>query len=174
MTARTPNDHCTPAAVLEVVQAFAPIVLDPCANPWSLVPAESWCSSHDGGDGLALPWEPFQGLVFVNPPYGRGQILPWVRKAALEADIGAEVVMLVPCSPETAWSRLARVTCDAYVTWDARIAFEGAGGQGMKGPSRLYYWGPRAYLFAHVLHDRAAEVYVSTRPRIAFPRRAAA
>lgn len=173
MTARTPNDHCTPAAVLEVVQAFAPIVLDPCANPWSLVPAESWCSAHDGGDGLALPWESFGGLVYVNPPYGRGHLRQWVAKAALEADIGAEVIMLVPCSPETSWSRHALATCDAYVTWDSRIAFEGAGGQGMKGPSRLYYWGPSKYLFAHTFEPHAAEVYVSTGTIRAGVRRAA-
>lgn len=163
---RTKQDHNTPESVLEVVRRLDVIGLDPCSNPWSTVGADAFVAAHDGGDGLAVPWHIF-GLTFVNPPYARGQIIRWVRKAEQEAAEGAEILMLVPCSPETQWSRTAEDSCDAHGDWEARIAFIGAGGPGAKQPSRLFYWGPRRFLFAHVFEAHLAAVRV-------FDRRAAA
>lgn len=40
--------------------------------------------------------------VWVNPPYGRGQIVRWVRKAAESSD-RATVVMLLPVDTSTEW-----------------------------------------------------------------------
>ena len=51
--------------------------LDPC-SPWPghWVPARRIYTKED--DGLAQPW---QGLVFVNPPFGgRNGHVPWLRK----------------------------------------------------------------------------------------------
>jgi hypothetical protein len=116
----TKNDHRTPEPVLRVIRDYAPILLDPCSNPWSTVDALHSFSKHNGGDGLAAPWAPFvdapdiDGIVYCNPPYGTGLILPWVHKAADEAAHGVETLMLVPCSPETAWARAARTFCSAW------------------------------------------------------------
>jgi hypothetical protein len=98
------------------------------------------------------------GIVFVNPPYSNGAILPWVVKAAEEAINGVETLMLVPCSPETRWARAARAECSAWGPWAKRIAFEGAGGAGMKGPSALYHFGPNRFRFAH--HFEASLAFV--------------
>ena len=50
-------------------------------------------------DGLTQPWE---GVVWCNPPYGR-QIGKWVERAALAAKAGAVVVMLLPARTDTKW-----------------------------------------------------------------------
>lgn len=189
MTERTRNDHCTPEAVLEVVRAYAPIGLDPCANPWSTVGARVELSQHRGEDGLAASWsdvfsfsipaglssEEFRAafdaaldsgrhdeIVYCNPPYSAGAILPWVEKAAQEAEDGVETLLLVPCSPETQWAQAAHAWCSAWGPWRRRIPFVGAGLKGgMKGPSALYHFGPRRYLFAHHFEEHLAFVEVT-------------
>ena len=50
-------------------------------------------------DGLSQPWE---GIVWCNPPYGRG-VGAWVQRAALSALAGATVVMLLPARTDTRW-----------------------------------------------------------------------
>lgn len=150
--ARTKNDHNTPESVLEIIRAYAPIGLDPCSNPWSTVGARLAWSKHEDVDGLDQSWADVLKdgeVAYVNPPYGRGLVLPWVQKAALEAARGVESLMLVPCSPETQWAKAARSACSAWGPWATRIAFLGAGGDAMKGPSAIYHFGPRRYLFAH-------------------------
>lgn len=166
MRERTKNDHNTPESVLEIIRAYAPIGLDPCSNPWSTVGALHSVSKHTGGDGLETPWAPFldapelEPVVYLNPPYGAGLILPWVKKASAEAELGVETIMLVPCSPETKWAKAARDGCSAWGPWAKRIPFVGAGGQGMKGPSAIYHFGPNRYRFAHHFEPHLAFVEV--------------
>jgi len=75
--------------------------LDPAADPrapiWPLVPNHYTVAD----DGLSKPWN---GRVFLNPPYGR-IIRAWMRKAADEVVAGhaALVVCLVPARPDTLW-----------------------------------------------------------------------
>ncbi|MEE8466213.1 MAG: DNA N-6-adenine-methyltransferase [Dehalococcoidia bacterium] len=59
------------------------------------------CPLHADFDGLAVPWV---GSVFVNPPYGRGNVIqPWIQKGWEAAQAGALVVMLVPSRTDTIW-----------------------------------------------------------------------
>lgn len=54
--------------------------LDPC-TPKEYCPAHDYCKrgySLPEQDGLKLPWE---GLVWLNPPFARGMIKPWIEKA---------------------------------------------------------------------------------------------
>ena len=53
-------------------------------------------------DGLAQPWH---GKVFLNPPYGRGEIEPWIEKAVREVSEGRaeKVVALLPARTGTKW-----------------------------------------------------------------------
>ena len=56
-------------------------------------------------DALKQNWfDRSQGItsIWVNPPYGRG-IVEWVKKAYLESQRGATVVMLLPARTDTAW-----------------------------------------------------------------------
>jgi hypothetical protein len=66
---RTNQDHCTPEFLWKVIVEFAPIVLDPCSNMWSTVPAEKAYSIDYEEDGLVLSW-PDKGLIYLNPEFG--------------------------------------------------------------------------------------------------------
>jgi len=70
--------------------------LDPCCTH-----ATAKCERHftEAEDGLARPWD---GKVFMNPPYGR-EIIKWVEKAYLESLRGALVVCLLPARTDTRW-----------------------------------------------------------------------
>ncbi len=48
-------------------------------------------------DGLKQEWS---GCVWCNPPYSKGEIIKWVKKA-IESD--CTVVMLLPASTNTGW-----------------------------------------------------------------------
>lgn len=53
-------------------------------------------------DGLIAPWN---GQIFCNPPWGRGKILPWLKKGALEMDSGrvSLIIWLLPVATDTEW-----------------------------------------------------------------------
>jgi phage N-6-adenine-methyltransferase len=70
--------------------------LDPCATAQN-AKCDRFFTKHE--DGLAQPWE---GKVFVNPPYGR-EIGRWVSKAYEESLKGALVVCLLPARTDTRW-----------------------------------------------------------------------
>jgi hypothetical protein len=86
------NEWLTPQHVLDALGSFD---LDPCAHPEfrNRCAANGYCLPEE--NGLLLPWD---GRVFVNPPYG-GQIHKWVDRALLHGD----AVMLMYARTETAW-----------------------------------------------------------------------
>lgn len=150
---------CTPEEVLERVRRMCPdgqIGLDPCSNHRAVVHARTeWRGLSTlgplGVDGLAEPWTG-KGLVYCNPPYGRG-IGQWVAKCALEAMDGAEVVLLVPARPDTAWWHEAVVAhAGSICFWRGRLAFLGAD-QGAPFPSAVVYYGKRFNEFHRAFSD---------------------
>lgn len=51
-------------------------------------------------DALSKDWHKINGWSWCNPPYGRS--LPkWIKKASIESEKGAKIVMLVPASVGT-------------------------------------------------------------------------
>lgn len=141
MTSSEKDDWQTPTEVLDVVRVMAPIGLDPCTTPDNPVGARRFYTPVD--DGLRLAWGP-DGLVFVNPPYGR-QIRAWVEKCVREAEHGVEIVALLPARTDTAWWRIA-CRADALCFWTGRLAFVGAD-HPAPFPSVLAYWGDRRKRF---------------------------
>jgi len=97
------HEWATPQWLLEELSGeYGPFDLDPAARAWSACAPRHY-DLDQGEDGLRLPWE---GRVFVNPPYGRGDIgISWQRKAWTEVRAGrAEVVVfLVPARTDTEW-----------------------------------------------------------------------
>lgn len=78
----------------EILAALGPFDLDPCAStqqPWPC--AKKSYTYHD--DGLRQPWE---GMVWLNPPYGP-HAQRWLNKLA-EHGTG---IALVPARTETRW-----------------------------------------------------------------------
>jgi len=71
--------------------------LDACATAGN-AKASQWITPEE--DALQLPWE---GVVWMNPPYGR-QVGRWIEKALKETlEHHAVVVVLVPNRTETRW-----------------------------------------------------------------------
>lgn len=68
--------------------------LDVCA-----IPENAKCKRYytPEDDGLNQPWD---GVVWCNPPYSKGNIPKWLEKAANE---NTTVVMLLPVSTDTGW-----------------------------------------------------------------------
>lgn len=79
--------------------------------PW--IPASRFWSAAD--DGLSQPWE---GRVWLNPPYGPG-IGAWLTRLADHGD----GVALVPARLETAWGQAALLRADAVCFPAGRIRF---------------------------------------------------
>ena len=71
--------------------------LDVCATE-----ADTKCERHYSPeeDGLAQEWE---GVCWMNPPYGRNVTGKWVKKAVEESQKGCTVVSLLPARTDVAW-----------------------------------------------------------------------
>ncbi len=85
--------HITPKWIID---ALGPFDLDPCAadpRPWDCARVNYALPNHDG---LELPW---QGLVWLNPPFLRYEVGQWINKLA-EHNNG---VALLHARTETAW-----------------------------------------------------------------------
>lgn len=154
MSSANPN-WCTPPEFLAVVREMGPIGLDPCTTPDNPVGADCYYHPLDmrcddlavhEGDGLSLPWTA-AGLVFANPPYGRG-LGAWSAKMRDEGKRGAEIIGLLPARTDTKWWQ-AITTADAVCFWRGRIKFVGAK-NAAPFPSAVPYWGPRAHEFRRI------------------------
>lgn len=99
------DDWLTPPSLLEKVREFnqgKQIGLDPCPAKQSFVKAKTKFF-YPRKDGLQLSWTGY-GLVFVNPPYGRGAaIRPWVQWTVEQASVGAPIIFLCPARVGTIW-----------------------------------------------------------------------
>jgi len=93
------DEFYTPRWLLDAL----PLVdLDPCSPPHRPVRAARHVVGVEGGNGLAIPWS---GIVWMNPPYSRGNLPRWTAKAAAEIRAGnAELVIgLIPARPESVY-----------------------------------------------------------------------
>jgi hypothetical protein len=152
----------TPQHVLDVVREFEVIALDPCTTPQNPVGAKVFCDV----DGLGVCWSGFIAdwapahvpFAFVNPPYSRGELLKWARKAVEEWRRNqVESICLVPADTSTRASQLLLAEANAVAFWRHRICF--AGEQGAKFANALYYFGDRQGRFRRVF-ERWATVLV--------------
>lgn len=105
-----------PAVFAALAREFGPFDLDVCASPDNAKCPRFYTAADDG---LTQPWE---GRVFMNPPYGR-TIGLWMRKARLAAADGALVVCLVPARPDTAWWRESKAEATLVRFYPGRLRF---------------------------------------------------
>src|SRR5262249_10953978 len=139
------SDWNTPEKIISMVEQVGTIGLDPATDASNPVGARAFY--HPADDGLERIWAGF-GLVYCNPPYGR-EIGDWMRKARREALAGAEIIMLVPARPDTAWWQDNIRSAAAVCFWRGRVKFVGAE-SGAPFPSALIYWGDRVDRFRAV------------------------
>lgn len=86
----------TPQGFFDELDKEFHFTLDVCALPGNAKCPRFYTPEQDG---LKQPWE---GVCWCNPPYGRG-VGEWIRRAAQAAGEGAVVVMLLPSRTDTRW-----------------------------------------------------------------------
>jgi site-specific DNA-methyltransferase (adenine-specific) len=91
------GDYSTPQDLFEAYDRIYHFTLDVCATA-----ANAKCPHYftPEQDGLQQPWE---GAVWMNPPYHKTEIPKWIRKAYEESQRGAVVVALLPVRTGSAW-----------------------------------------------------------------------
>lgn len=115
------EDWRTPDWLFAQVDAEFGFTLDACATAESAKCARYYTVADDG---LSQPWE---GVVWCNPPYGRGQLAKWVKKGCESARAGAVVVMLVPCWCDTRWWHQFVMAGAELRFISSRVEFHGPG-----------------------------------------------
>lgn len=151
-------DWRTPEYVLDAVRSIhnTPIAYDPCTTADNPTRAASYSTPKE--NGLRTEWYKPGCPVFVNPPYGRALPL-WTMKAAAEADIGAEICLLVAARTETLWFRrdiVPYASCLAF--FNQRVRFlrpDGTQGDSPAFPSVMAYYGPHTFKFQQAFRHLA-------------------
>lgn len=112
-------EHYTPPDFLELVKQVAPIDLDPCWSPKSLVrPLRAYTSQ-----GLSSTWSCAPGsLIFINPPYGRG-IGAWTARCRAAGADRHTTLALVPARTDAAWFQATVKTTSATCFLRGRLRF---------------------------------------------------
>lgn len=104
------TDWATPKKLFDDLDAeFGPFTLDPCGSREHHYSAFRVVSNgghfYDGTteamDGLTQPWD---GVVFMNPPYGRG-VEKWIERGVsmVETGVARRVLGLVKATTDVRW-----------------------------------------------------------------------
>ena len=116
----------TPKYVYDYLDEEFRFVLDPCPTKPKF-------------DGLEIEWS---DMNFVNPPYSRGTIGPWIKKGIEEQKKKHYSVFLIPSRTDVKWfyKMFENATEIRFVV--GRIKFVGAKSSAPF-PSMIVYFGPR-------------------------------
>lgn len=153
----TGNDEWyTPTDELDrVKEVLGTIDLDPasCEFAQEVVQAENYYIEED--DGLKQNW---YGKVFLNPPFSRGKMEPFVIKLCQEYNLGdvEEAVLLTNNFTDTKWFHLAARNSDALCLTEGRINFYNENGQSKNAANghAYFYFGSNVAKFVEVFDDR--------------------
>lgn len=107
-----------------------PIDMDVCALP-ETAKAEAYYSLVDDNDALVADWvtdwqeceeEDFiYPFCYCNPPFS--DIHTWMDKVIEQVGVGADVAMLLPNNPETAYIRKAKRYAETIIEMPFRLKF---------------------------------------------------
>lgn len=141
------NNRETPEWFLECVRYVNIIRLDPCTTRANPTRADYIRTIDCEPDGLETDWRHpgKRGLVFVNPPYGRGLMDGWARKICHEAGRGNEIIALVRGDTSTEWAHILFKEC-TFCCFPKRIRFKGATGS-PNFHNLVFYFGPNLDVF---------------------------
>lgn len=136
------NTWCTPKWLAEALGSWD---VDPCSNERSHIIASRNLRLDRGEDGLVMA-DRFEGKTraFINPPYGRGQVIQWVRAYA-----HVRFCFLLKFDPSTEWfGELMEHTGVVMIPRGERVEFEPPPGVppeqavGVQFPHALFYARP--------------------------------
>ncbi len=108
----------TPQNLFDCLNAVFGFTLDAAATPGNAKCQQFYTQEQDG---LSQPWD---GVVWCNPPYGRG-LGKWVEKACQASQASATVVMLVPAYTSNAWWHRYVIPYGAVILLRGRLQFGG-------------------------------------------------
>lgn len=108
MNSSVKDTWTTPRTFFDDLTKEFNITLDSCALQDSALCDQWYGPDHPNEnrrDGLTQDWfkDANGGVVWMNPPYGRGQTQEWLSKANSEALRGVEVLALVPSRTGALW-----------------------------------------------------------------------
>jgi len=131
----TKDEWLTPE---HIIRALGPFDLDPSApvvRPWPT--ATKHYSIED--DGLSQPWD---GCVWLNPPYSRSQIKEWINRMVAHNN---GIALLAARTDTAIWQKLIFPTATAISFLEGRIRFCHVNGTPAQGsftsPLVLIAWG---------------------------------
>jgi hypothetical protein len=105
--------HLTPKWL---VDRLGPFATDPCAadpRPWDCAIINNYTESDNG---LVLPWE---GSVWLNPPFDRYQVGDWIQKLAEHGD----GIALVHARTEADWFQPIWLHAELIIFLRKRLKF---------------------------------------------------
>jgi len=121
------NNWQTPLDLIKMISdSMGGIALDPCTTDDNPVGAARYYTPAD--DGLTQSWEVGQneGVVYCNPPFGRGQINNWTTKVLEEAARGVPIVLMTRGDMSTSWARRLGAQSLPHLVFLRRLRFRGA------------------------------------------------
>lgn len=111
------DDWSSPRALIARLEnEFGKFELDACASHKNKVCEKFFDKATNG---LEQNWN--GSFVWCNPPYS--QKLEWIKKATLEANNGAKVIMLLPAFTETAFFRELKKCSQWLLFLNGRLVF---------------------------------------------------
>jgi hypothetical protein len=117
----------TPPEYIEAARlVMGSIDCDPASSilAQKVVQAVTYYTIHN--NGLTSPW---QGNIWLNPPYAASIIRPFVEKLLAHLDgTSNQAVMLTHCNSDTAWYHAAWNGCAAFCQTRGRVKFYDASG----------------------------------------------
>lgn len=144
------NEWFTPSEYIEAARrVLGEIDLDPASNPI----AQEWINAARYftrvDDGLRQEW---RGRVWLNPPYGRAEIMPFIEKliAEIRAKRTTSAILLTHNYTDTEWFHMALSVSQIACFTRGRVRFvddlgnECAPTQGQT----FFYYGPSVPSFA--------------------------
>jgi hypothetical protein len=143
----------TPAEWIECARTvMGGIDCDPASSAFAqrTVQAKEWFDKNQ--DGLKFPWH---GNVWLNPPYAKGQIEPFIEKLISERCHFEQAIVLVDNRTDTQWFRELCSVAKAVAFTTGRIQFYNENGAGVSptNGSALVYVGPRVEDFRRTFAD---------------------
>ncbi len=155
-TGRDSNAWFTPTKYTDMVrEVMGEIDLDPFSEESAndRVKAVRYFDIDD--DAHKQVWFDIGGRVFMNPPYGRGEMAKAVNTFLANYSKGliSEAIVLVNNSTDTKWFQDLQTVASAICFTSGRIAFENDDGKHISGNTRgqaFIYFGTNESLFHEV------------------------
>lgn len=111
----------TPIYIFDELNDIYNFTLDPCCEIHT-AKCNKFYTEED--NGLIQEWS--NEIVFVNPPYSRGNIDKWMEKCYNESSKGVTIVALIPVSTSSKWFHNYVWNKSELIFYKGRLRFNGA------------------------------------------------